>query len=83
MTRNTPSGVSASTSAAASLRQLSAADWAAFGVQQIAYIRPVLVNGVRGIAIHAADGTPIGAAPDARLAVAAILQHDMEPALVH
>ncbi|MBY0333775.1 MAG: DUF1150 domain-containing protein [Acetobacteraceae bacterium] len=67
----------------ANLRQLSAADWAAFGVQQIAYIRPVLVNGVRGISIHAADGTPIGAAPDARLAIAAILQHEMEPALVH
>lgn len=67
----------------ANLRQLSAADWAAFGVQQIAYIRPVLINGVRGISIHAADGTPIGAAPDTRLAIAAILQHEMEPALVH
>jgi hypothetical protein len=65
------------------LRQLSAADWQAFGVQQIAYIRPVLINGVRAMAIHAADGTPIGAAPDARLAAAAILQHDMEPALLH
>ncbi|MBX9700473.1 MAG: DUF1150 domain-containing protein [Acetobacteraceae bacterium] len=66
-----------------SLRQLSAADWAAFGVQQIAYIRPVVVNGVRGMSIHAADGTPIGAAPDARLAIAAIMQHEMEQALVH
>ena len=68
---------------AAGLRHLSAADWAAFGVQEIAYIRPVVVNGVRAMAIHAADGTPIGAAPDARLAIAAILQHEMEPALVH
>ena len=68
---------------AAGLRYLSAADWAAFGVQEIAYIRPVVVNGVRAMAIHAADGTPIGAAPDARLAIAAILQHEMEPALVH
>lgn len=69
--------------AGAALRHISAADWAAFGVQQIAYIRPVLVNGVRGMAIHAADGTPIGAAPDARLAMAAILQHEMEPMWVH
>jgi len=68
---------------AADLRQISAADWASFGVQHIAYIRPVLVNGVQAMAIHAADGTPIGAAPDARLAAAAILQHDMEPALLH
>jgi hypothetical protein len=69
--------------AAAQLRAISAADWAAFGVQEIAYIRPVVVNGVRAISIHAADGTPIGAAPDARLAAAAIRQHEMEPLLVH
>jgi hypothetical protein len=69
--------------AAPNLRRLSAADWAAFGLQQIAYIRPVLVNGVHAISIHAADGTPIGSAPDVRLAAAAIRQHDMEPALLH
>ena len=82
MTRNTNAGADG-TPAAINLRQLSPADWAAFGVQQIAYIRPVLVNGVKGMSIHAADGTPIGAAPDARLAIAAIVQHEMEPALVH
>jgi len=68
---------------ALSLRELSVADWARFGVQEIAYIRPVIVNGVHGIAIHAADGTPIGAAPNAELAIAAILQHELAPALVH
>jgi len=65
------------------LRQMSSADWARFGVQQIAYIRPVLVNGVEAIAIHAADGTPIGAAPNAKLAFAAIVQHEMAPAQLH
>jgi hypothetical protein len=83
MSRDTNPGDACGAQAAAALRHLSAADWAAFGVQQMAYIRPVLVNGVRGMAIHAADGTPIGAAPDARLARAAILQHEMEPMLVH
>lgn len=68
---------------AASLRSLSVADWARFGVQEIAYLRPVVVNGVRAISIHAADGTPIGAAPSEQLAVAAVLQHEMAPALVH
>ena len=68
---------------ALSLRQLSIADWARFGAQEIAYIRPVMVNGVQGMAIHAADGTPIGAAPTAEMAIAAILQHEMAPALVH
>jgi len=66
-----------------SLRDLSPMDWARFGVQQIAYIRPVVVNGVAAMAIHAADGTPIGAAPTADLAIAAIMQHEMAPALVH
>jgi len=69
--------------AALSLRQLSGADWQRFGAQEIAYIRPVVVNGVHAMAIHAADGTPIGAAPNAELAIAAILQHEMAPALVH
>jgi hypothetical protein len=66
-----------------SLRSLSARDFAQLGVEEIAYLRPVLLNGARAISIHAADGTPIGAAPNASLAVAAILQHEMEPALVH
>ncbi len=83
MSRNTIPGADASTQPGADLRHISASDWAAFGLQHIAYFRPVLVNGVRGISIHAADGTPIGAAPDARLARAAILQHDMEPVSVH
>jgi hypothetical protein len=68
---------------ASALRQLSAADWARFGVQEIAYVRPVLVNGVKAVAIHAADGTQIGAAPNVPMAVAAILQHELAPALVH
>lgn len=65
------------------LRELSDTDWARFGLQQIAYIRPVLVKGVKAMAIHAADGTPIGAAPDAQLAIAAIREHEMEAVSVH
>jgi hypothetical protein len=65
------------------LRQLTAADWARFGADQIAYIRPIIVEGQAVVAIHAADGTQIGAAPDTGLATAAILQHEMLPVLVH
>jgi hypothetical protein len=65
------------------LRSMSAQDFARLGVQEVAYMRPVLLNGARVVSIHAADGTPIGAAPTASLAMAAIVQHDMEPALVH
>ena len=70
-------------SAGDALRQLAPADWARFGAEQMAYIRPVMVDGERIVAIHSADGTQIGAAPDASLATAAILQHEMVPLLVH
>jgi len=66
-----------------SLKQLSRADWASFGAGEVAYLRPVVVNGVSAIAIHGADGQPIGAAPNAELAVAAILEHEMAPLLLH
>lgn len=65
------------------LRRLSPLDWARYGAASIAYARPVMVNGQRAVAIHAADGTQIGAAPTLALATAAILQHGMGPALVH
>ncbi len=65
------------------LRGMSAQDFALLGNQEIAYLRPVILNGSRAFSIHAADGTPIGAAPSAQLAAAAIRQHEMEPALVH
>lgn len=68
---------------AAMLRNLSARDFAALGADEVAYLRPVVMNGTLAFAIHAADGTPIGAAPSAQLAAAAIRQHEMEPALVH
>ena len=54
------------------MRQLSPLDWARYGTNRIAYLRPVMVNNQRAIAIHAADGTQIGAAPDYALAAAAI-----------
>jgi len=69
--------------AVTALKRISVADWARFGAEDIAYVRPVVVNGVKGVAIHAADGTPIGAAPSVEMAMAAIRQHEREPALVH
>ncbi|MBL6455844.1 hypothetical protein JMJ55_10965 [Belnapia sp. T6] len=76
-------GSGASAQAAVALRQLSVQDWARFGVQEIAYIRPVVVNGVPAVSIHAADGTPIGAAPNTELAVAALEEHELAAVLVH
>ena len=65
------------------IRHLSAEQLAGLGVSQIAYVKPVMMNGVRAFAIHAADGTPMAVAGDCDLAVAAIRQHEMLASLVH
>ena len=65
------------------IRHLSEAQLAQLGLQQIAYIRPIIVNGESGFAIHAADGTPMALAGDRDVAIAAVLQQELVPALVH
>ena len=64
------------------IRHLSPEQLGRLGVAQIAYVKPVLVNGSAAFAIHAADGTPMAIAADQALAFAAIVQHEMVPALV-
>jgi len=65
------------------IRHLSVEQLAGLGVSQIAYVKPVMMNGVRAFSIHAADGTPMAVAGDCDVAVAAIRQHEMLPSLVH
>ena len=65
------------------IRHLSVEQLAQLGVSQLAYVKPVVMNGTPGFAIHAADGTPMALAADRDVAIAAIRQHEMMPALVH
>ena len=65
------------------VRKLSQEQFAQLGMAKLAYVKPVIVNGNAGFAIHAADGTPMALAPDREVAIAAIVQHEMMPALVH
>ena len=65
------------------IRHLSVEDLARLGVSQIAYVKPVMMNGAPAFAIHAADGTPMAVADDQDLAVAVIRQHEMLATLVH
>jgi len=65
------------------VRRMSAADLAVLGLQGVAYVRSVGVDGGTSYAIHAADGTEIGVAPSRDLAFAAIRQNDLEPVSVH
>ena len=64
------------------IRHISASQLAELGVTQLAYIRPVIVEGGRAFAIHAADGRPLGVAPTIDAAAGAIREHDMIPTLV-
>jgi len=65
------------------IRHISTQQLAQLGLQQIAYVKPVVVNGTAAFAIHAADGTPMAIAGGLEVAVAAIMQHEMVPAQVH
>jgi hypothetical protein len=65
------------------IRHISTAQLAQLGLQQIAYVKPVVANGAQCFAIHAADGTPMALADNRDVAVAAIMQHEMVPAQVH
>jgi hypothetical protein len=69
-------------------RAIPPADFAALGVQQLAYIKPIIVDVEKGSMSHgyavcAADGTQMAVLPSREVAMAAVLQHDMEPVSVH
>jgi hypothetical protein len=64
-------------------RQMSARELALLGVQDLAYIKRVVVDGTSGYAVHAADGTQIALLSDRDVAFATVRQHDLEPLSVH
>ena len=65
------------------IRHLTTVQLQQLGVSQLAYVKPVQMNGAIAFAIHGADGTPMAVAGDLDVALAAIRQHEMVPALVH
>ena len=66
-----------------SKQPFSAEDFTLFGLEDVAYVKPMLIRGQMFHVVHAADGTPIMVAPGRELAFAAVRQHEMEPASVH
>ncbi len=65
------------------IRNLTPEQLGELGMPDVAYIKPVFLNGAAAFAIHAADGSPMAMATDCELAIAAIVQHEMLPAMVH
>lgn len=65
------------------MRQMTANDLAMLGMQDIAYVKPALIDGTAGYAIHAADGTQMAFLNNRDLAFAVVRQNELEPVSVH
>jgi hypothetical protein len=61
----------------------SRGDFNRFGLEDLAYVKAVDVDGQRLHAIHAADGTPLTVITNRALAFATVRQYEMEPLSVH
>jgi hypothetical protein len=83
MIMNTNSPTTNETPVNFDIRHLSVEDLARLGVSQIAYVKPVMMNGTPAFAIHAADGTPMAVTGNREVAISAIIQHEMLPTMVH
>jgi hypothetical protein len=64
-------------------RTTSLHDLGVYGLETMAYIKPVTVDGQKFHSIHAADGTPLAVMAERELAFATVRQHDLEPTSVH
>lgn len=62
---------------------ISTESLALFGLDSLAYVRPIHLNGRCIHVIHAADGTPLSIATDRAVADITIRQYEMEPVSVH
>ncbi|HZT20262.1 MAG TPA: DUF1150 family protein [Dongiaceae bacterium] len=65
------------------IRKISTQDLAVLGLQHMAYLRNVTLDGVEGYGIFTADGTQVAFAPTRALAEAAVRQQELEPVSVH
>lgn len=65
------------------LKNLTPRDLLNFGLQDVAYVRPIIVENRPAFAIHAADGTPLSVMESMDSAMAVIRHNDLEPATIN
>ena len=65
------------------LKSISSREFALLGMNDMAYIKRVVVNDEPRFAIHSADGTQLALVPDEDIADATVRQNDLEPMRVH
>jgi hypothetical protein len=59
--------------------KISQEDLAALGLNDVAYVRPILHEGAQAFRIHGADGRALAMVATADAATAIILRNDMTP----
>ncbi len=64
-------------------RDMGADDLAAWGINDVAYVKPIIVDGASAYAIHSADGQPLDVIDGRDAAFAAALVNDLMPLSVH
>lgn len=65
------------------LRGLSAVDFVALGLRQIAYVKAVALPDRMAFVVHAADGTPLSVHDDAPDAFMTARHNDLQPVTLH
>lgn len=58
-------------------------EFSTFGIDNYAYVKPVVISGQKLQSIHAADGTPLTIVSDRDIAFATISRYDLQPVSVH
>ena len=64
-------------------RQVSQQDLMSLGVNDVAYVKRVTVQGATRYAAQSAEGQTLFLAPSEQVAVAGILRHDLTPVALH
>ena len=62
---------------------ISAQDFMALGLDDLAYVRAMEIDGQTVFAVHAADGRQLAVLPSREVAFSTVLKNDMTPVSVH
>lgn len=65
------------------LRHITPQEFALLGMQDLAYVKSVVVDDEAVFGVFAADGTQVALLPDRAVAFATVRQHEMQPVSVH
>lgn len=65
------------------LKNISKTDFATFGLDQVAYVRPLDVRGRKMYALNAADGKLLSMQDSESMAATIAVHNNLEPVVVH